>query len=439
VSKPVRNAVHLNLPRIGRRALLGASAGAALLPFLPVLNSRAQAAGPPKRILFVFQDNGTIASEWKPTGTETDFTFKRILKPLEAHKPDLLLLSGLDLEPEPVPPHSGHPQLLTNVSPNLDRFRLSPGISLDQFLAQQRKDPTRFGTLELGVVPFGGDDFYTHEILYRQAYEAVPVEPSPYAAFSRIFTTGTAPDDPAAKLLSTKRQSVFNGVKSDLTRLRGELGVEDQALLDRHAEAIAELERRFSQTGGGVSCTGPALGAAVDFQSVANYQQLAEAQMDVMVAALACDATRIGSLVWSTPASTQTFPWLGNFGNNHHLLSHDSTKVEELIQINTWYSEQHAKLIAKLKAVPEAGGGTLFDNTLIFFGNPLGDGNAHRKVDLPLMLAGGKWAFKTGRYLDFKGTPHGHLLVSLAHAMSVEVPSFGAAETGTGPLTGLGA
>lgn len=436
-SIPVRNAVRIGLPRIGRRALLGAGAGAALLPFLPVLNSRAQDATPPKRILFVFQDNGTIASEWKPTGTETSFTFKRILAPLEAHKQDLLLLSGLDLEPEPVPPHSGHPMLLTNVSPNLERFRMSPGISLDQFLAQQRKDQTRFPTLELGVVPFGGDDFYTHEILYRQPYEAVPVEPSPYAAFNRIFT-GTTPDDPAASLRTAKRQSIFNGVKSDLTRLRAELGVEDQALLDRHADAIAELERRITPAGGNASCTGPVLGTPVDFQSVASYRELAEAQMDVMVAALACDATRIGTLVWSTPASTQTFPWLGDFGNNHHLLSHDVTKVEDLIKINTWYSEQHAKLIAKLKAVPEAGGGTLFDSTVVFFGNPLGDGNAHRKVDLPLMLAGGKWAFKTGRYLDFKGTPHGHLLVSLAHAMGVEVPSFGAAETGTGPLPGLG-
>jgi len=430
--------VQLSLPRVGRRALLGASAGAALLPFLPVLNSRAQQAGPPKRFLFVYQDNGTIHSEWKPTGTETDFTFKRILQPLEAHKQDLLLLSGLNLDPEPGPPHSGHPQLLTNVAPNLDRFRLSPGVSLDQFMAQQRNDPTRFPTLELGVVPFGGDDFYTHEILYRAPYEAVPVEPSPYAAFDRIFGAASAPDDPAAQLVAAKRASIFNGVKGDLTRLRGELGSEDQALLDRHTEAISALEKRFMQGGTAASCTGPTLGAALDFRSVANYREVADAQMDVMVAALACDATRIGSLVWSTPASTQTFPWLGDFGNNHHLLSHDASKVEPLIQINTWYSEQHAKLIAKLKAVPEAGGGTLFDNTLIFFGNPLGDGNAHRKVDLPLMLAGGKWAFKTGRYVNFNAMQHGHLLVSIAHAMGVEVPSFGNAATSMGPLTGLG-
>ncbi len=430
--KPVRNECRIGAPRIGRRALLSVGAAAALAPFLPILNSRAQANGPPKRILFCYQDNGTVHSEWKPSGSGADFTFKRILAPLLAHKQDLLVLSGIGLEPEPTPPHSGHPQLLSNVPANLDRFRLSPGITLDQFLAQQRADATRFGTLELGIVPYGGDDFYTREILFRGPYEPVPWEPSPYAAFKRIFG---AQDPSAALALSTKRQSIFNGVKGDLTSLRSELGAEDQALLDRHAEALAELERRFAQ--GQATCKGPEQGMPLDFKSMSNYREMADLQVDIMVAAFACDATRVGTLVWSGPTSTQTFPWLGDFGQNHHLLSHDPNATEALIEIGTWYSEQHAKLIAKLKAVPEPGGGTLFDNTLIFFANSLSDGNAHRKIDLPLLLAGGKWHFKTGRYLDFGNKPHGHLLVSLAHAMGVEVPSFGQAETGTGPLTGL--
>lgn len=430
--KPVRNPCHIGAPRVGRRQLLTAAAGAALAPFLPILNSRAQAAGAPKRFLFCFQDNGTVHSEWKPTGTGTSFTFKRILAPLEAHKQDLLLISGLNLDPEPGPPHSGHPQLLSNVPADLGRFRLSRGVTLDQFVAQQRMDATRFATLELGIVPFGGDDFYTREVLYRGPYDPVPCEPSPYAAFQRLFAVK---NDASALRERTKTQSIFNGVKSDLTSLRAELGADDRALLDRHADAILALERRVGE--GPSACRGPALGAELDFRSMANYEKMAELQMDLMVAAFACDATRIGSLIWSGPTSTQTFPWLGNFGENHHLLSHNPNAIEPLIQINTWYSQQHAKLIEKLKAVPEAGGGTLFDSTLIFFANPLSDGNAHRKIDLPFILAGGKWYFQTGRYLDFGSKPHGQLLVSLAHALGVEVPAFGAPETGTGPLSGL--
>jgi hypothetical protein len=431
---PIGHRHRLGLPRIGRRELLTASAAAALSPFLPVLNSRAQQGGVPKRFLYCYQDNGTIHSEWKPEGSDTNFSFKRILAPLERHKQDLLVLSGLDMVPEPAPPHSGHPQLLSNVPADLERFRLSPGVSLDQFMAQQRNDMTRFATLELGIVPFGGDDFYTREILFRAAYEPVPCEPSPYAAFDRVFG---ARDAAGAMRLASKRQSVLSGVKADLGRLQAELGVEDRALLDRHTAAIADLERRFSQAA--AACEGPDLGAEqFDFRSMANYRELAELQTDLMVAAFACDATRIGTLVWSGPTSTQTFPWLGDFGNNHHLLSHDPNATEALIKIGIWYSEQHARLIDKLKAVPEPGGGTLFDSTLIFFANSLSDGNAHRKVDLPLILAGGKWYFRTGRYVDFKSMPHGHLLVSIAHAMGLELPSFGNADTGTGPLSGLG-
>ncbi|BCD99062.1 DUF1552 domain-containing protein [Marinagarivorans cellulosilyticus] len=433
---PVRHQCRIGAPKIGRRALLQSGACAALAPFLPVLESRAQDGAPPKRILFCYQANGTVHQEWKPSGIGADFEFNRILAPLENHKKDLLVLSGLDLEPEPAKPHSGHPQLFSNVPADMDRFRLCPSITLDQYIAQQRQDNTRFSTLELGIVPFGGDDFYTREILFRGPYDPVPWEPSPYAAFDRVFGTqgGAGNSDGIDKRLAL-RQRILDGVKNDLNRLQSKLGMEDRALMQRHEESIVQLENRFRQS---VSiCDGPNLGEPLDFRSVANYREMAQLQMDMMVSAFACDATRVGTLIWSGPTSTQPFPWLGDFGNNHHVLSHDPNQIEALIQINTWYSEQHKVLIDKLKSVPEPGGGTLFDNTVIFFANPLSDGNAHRKIDLPLMLAGGKWHFNTGRYIDFESKPHGHLLVSLAHAMGLDIDSFGEPETGTGALNEL--
>ncbi len=432
---PVRHKCIIGDPKIGRRSLLKAGAGAALAPFLPILEARAQDGTPPKRILFVYQANGTIHSEWKPEGMGANFKFKRILAPLEQHKQDLLVLSGLDLEPEPQKPHSGHPQLFSNVPADMTRFRLSPSTTLDQYIAQQRQDNTRFNSLELGIVPYGGDDFYTREILFRGPYDPVPWEPSPYAAFDRIFGQGGSGDDSGIDKRIALRQRVLDGVKNDLSRLQKQLGAEDRTLLQRHEESIVQLENRFRRA---VSvCDSPQMGQTLDYRSMVNFREMAELHTDIMVNAFACDATRVGTLIWSGPTSTQPFPWLGDFGENHHVLSHDATQTEALIKINTWYSEQHSKLISKLKSIPEPGGGTLFDNTVIFFANPLSDGNAHRKIDLPFMLAGGKWHFDTGRYVDFVSKPHGHLLVSLANAMGLDIETFGDAETSAGPLSEL--
>ena len=46
----------------------------------------------------MFSANGTIPSAWTPTDgpNETDFALSPILSPLEAHKADLVVISGLE-------------------------------------------------------------------------------------------------------------------------------------------------------------------------------------------------------------------------------------------------------------------------------------------------------------------------------------------------------
>src|SRR5690349_2111546 len=73
-----------------RKALLGLGA-TATLPFLLPEAARAQ-AGPRKRLVVWFTPNGTIESEFRPKGGETDFTLGKILEPLAPHRERLLLL-----------------------------------------------------------------------------------------------------------------------------------------------------------------------------------------------------------------------------------------------------------------------------------------------------------------------------------------------------------
>jgi Protein of unknown function (DUF1552) len=69
-----------------------------LLPFVPLLNGHAQAAGViPKRLILVFQGNGTVDNLFWPTGSGSNFSFPAgsILETLTPFKDYLFIPKGL--------------------------------------------------------------------------------------------------------------------------------------------------------------------------------------------------------------------------------------------------------------------------------------------------------------------------------------------------------
>ena len=108
--------------------------------------------------------------------------------------------------------------------------------------------------------------------------------------------------------------------------------------------------------------------------------------------------------------------------------------------INSWIaSEVFAKLLAKLD-VPEDGGSTYLDNSLVYWGNELGFN--HIAYSVPCLLAGSAGGFiKPGRYLDYidwdgrayfsqedgnviKGIPHNQFLVTALQAMGLSPADY---------------
>jgi hypothetical protein len=163
--------------------------------------------------------------------------------------------------------------------------------------------------------------------------------------------------------------------------------------------------------------------------------------MDLAVAALACDASRVVTLMWNRQASKMRYPWLGKPYDtvNHHSISHNEGVPRKLCAaIDHWHAEQFAYLLGKLKSVRE-GGGTLFDNTLVVWVSEFGTWETmqHEYRNLPYVIAGGKWYFRSGRFLRYQDEPHGKVLTSLAHALGMEVGNIGTDRHGAGPLTGL--
>jgi hypothetical protein len=101
-----------------------------------------------------------------------------------------------------------------------------------------------------------------------------------------------------------------------------------------------------------------------------------------------------------------------------------------------WHASLIARLFDRLAIIAE-GEGSVLDSTLLFWGNEVSMGTTHSHDNMPFLLAGGTWAFRTGRYLKYNGDPHGNLLVSLLNAMGVPDKSFGNSAYSTGPLSGL--
>ena len=434
-----------------RRRALGLVGAALSLPLLEAFSvrvARADVAPYPRRFVVFFSPNGTISKNWEPSGTEREFQLSPILAPLEPHQSDLVVIQGVDQQGGGGDGHqNGMGGMLTGAMLNPGRFAggvsgssgWAGGISVDQRIAQEIGQGTRFQSLELGVQVGGADN--RGRMCYAGADAPLPPEDDPSRVFARVFADfGRDPDELART--RAHRKSVLDRVAGRYQRLSTALGTDDRRKLEAHLSAIREIETRLdvdprARAGCRVLAAPAARGAGTNDE----FPALGKLQMDLLVSALSCDLTRVASLQWSRSVSQVRFSWLG-ISEAHHDLSHlgdeNAAAEDKLTRINRWYAQQLAYLISALKAVPE-GEGTLFDNTLVLWCNELAKGNVHSRRDAPYVLAGSAGgALRTGRYLRYEGdVPHNNLLVSLTNIMGLSDTKFGRPEWCSGPLSNL--
>ncbi len=455
--------------RWGRRHFLRKlGLGAAALPFVPILDAHAASSAPPRRIVFFFSGNGTIRESWVPSMSAGQLTLSPILSPLERHKSKLLVVDGLChkviMEKGERSGHSaGINTVLTGkkakqIDPQYPLRSLATGISLDQYLASRIGTETKLRSVECGiqVLPFSTDNA---AISYSGPLEPMLAENSPYRVFDRLFRGFSEPSaaesaDAAEALADRKR--VLSSVSKQLEVVKSELPQSDRIKMEAHLDAVRAIEHSLT-TGVGAavapSCTKPDLGAPIDVWKNDDIPAVGKLQMDLLVMALACDLTRIGTIQFGRAGAGHRFNWLGpefasdpalavtDQAKGFHALAHkesDPVSRAKLVKIHAWYASQLAYFLDKLSSIHE-GGGTMLDNTLVVWINELGSGGNHTHDNTPWVLAGnvGK-TFKTGRLVSFPGEPHNRMLLTLLHAMGVADTSFGDPDyCGAGPLTGM--
>lgn len=436
---------HLDRRTLLRGALATGAAVTIPLPLLEIMLNEsgtklalAQTALTPLYMTWFF-GNGVLPGLWKPskTGRGTNWELSSQLKPLAEHKSYLTVVSGL--EGKLVVGGNEHPSGSAGcttgapISGNAVRSE-----SIDQTVAKVLGTPQGgFKSLELGVTPAtpNGPQDSLHTVSHSGPNARNMPEYDPKAVFNRLFMGSVTPTEPdqATKLVKVRR-SVLDAVLADGTRLQKRLGAADKLRIERHLEAIRDIEARLDST--------PSTGKPAACTSQTEPTQAKDAKSEappgvntimskLATLALACDRTRVVSYMFSLPAAHVYYRHLDTDMNAdfHDTICHTDAgdkssqpRVDKGVQ---YTMRCLAELLASMKAT-EYGAGNLLDASLIYVTSDTAWGKVHDRTEWPVLLLGkaaGRLAGDT--HLNFQSEHLSRALLTVAQVMGSTAASFG--------------
>ncbi|MES2468656.1 MAG: DUF1552 domain-containing protein [Verrucomicrobiota bacterium] len=406
----------------------------------------------PLRMAFVYTPNGKNMEHWTPGKDGSSYDLSPTLAPLKDLKSEFQVISGLKHEKARANGDGGgdharaNASFLTGVQARKTAGAdIRNGISIDQVAANDIGQLTRLPSLELscdearraGNCDSGYSCSYQFNLAWKSETTPLAPERDPKLAFERLFGSGggSSEEDAARAKREFFNKSVLDFVMEDARSLQKHLGYTDKQKLDEYLSSVRDIERRLTSADQ-FSKSMPDYKKPTGIPE--SYQEHIRLMFDLQVLAFQTDTTRISTFLLAHDGSNRSFPEIG-VPDAHHGISHhqrDAAKLEKIAKIDTYYSEQFAYFLQKLKSIKE-GNGTLLDNCMIVFGSGISDPDRHNHDDLPVILAGGGGGtLKKGRHLRLRDdTPMCNLYLSMMDRMGVKTANFG---DSTGKLDSIG-
>ena len=437
---------------LSRRTFLRGSGVVVGLPLLesmiPARTLLAQtAATPAPRLGFVYVPHGAVMAQWTPATEGAGFEFPRILKPLEAFRDHLNVVSGLGHKAaDTTAVHSLSPTTwLSGVRPKptqgVDAYA---GVTADQIAAAQIGQDTMLPSIELATEDHSGligacdRDYgciYMNTLSWRTPTTPLPMEINPRKVFERMFGQGGS----AAERLARTRQdrSVLDAITGQAADLQRRLGANDRATVGQYLENVREIERRIQLSGQEdvhAELALPVAPAGIPF----SYEEHIGLMYDLLALAYQANITRVFTFMVAREVSNRTYPQLG-VPDGHHAVSHHQNrpdKIEKNVKIQQYQVGLFARyFLEKLRSTPD-GDGSLLDHSTILYGSNMSNSNAHDHFPLPnLVIGGATGRLKGGRHLKYPDhTPMSNLLVTLLDKTGVRTDTLG---DSTGSLVSL--
>ena len=396
-----------------------------------------------RRLGFVYMPNGVSmnfkgVNYWHPRTMGPDFEFSPILKPLEAFRNRVTVVSGLAQHQADVlddganGDHTrGTATWLTGARPkHTEGADIRNGISADQIAANAFGQDTPLPSLELAIdlsylagnCENGYSCAYMNTLAWSSATTPLPTENNPRVVFERLFGDGAT----AAARLSQARQnrSVLDSVSAELQRLVGTLGAEDRSTVGDYVDSLREVERRIQNAERKASSADlPDLAQPMGIPE--RFDEHVSLMFDLVALAYRADITRVVTFMLGRELNFRTYPEIG-ITEGHHGLSHhgdDTAKLAKYATLGAYQAELFSRFLQQLEVAAD-GDGTVLDRSLFLYGAGLSNPNLHAHTDLPLLLVGG--GVKGNRHVRFPAeTPMTNLLLTMLDVSGIPAETLG--------------
>ena len=409
-----------------RRTFLKGAGASLALPMLESLSAqRAHAGGAPtdqpRRLVCVGSYLGFYQSDFFPTTTGRDYDMSPVLKPIDRFRDEMTIFSGLDHRGR-----NGHEGWRAWMSGSA-----TGSISMDQLVATEIGDQTRFASLQLTC----GRSISGAKISYTKEGVGLPMIGRPSVLYRKLFSS--AADKVRAEYLLNTNDSVLDGLMEEARALERQITARDREKLGEYLASVRDVEKRLQKQKLWLNKPTPKVDYPLpEFDPVAPDVALeCESIMyDLMALALTTDSTRV--LTFFIPGFSQVFTINGRkLSSGYHSLSHHGNEPAKIAEYNLVGMEHVKRLgvfLDKLKSSKDAENRPLLDSTTVVFGSGMGEANTHDNTNLPTLIVGGGFRHGQHHQIDRKAISTrllGDLYLTLMNQFGVKAEQFAGAKS----------
>jgi Protein of unknown function (DUF1552) len=441
---------------LSRRTILRGMGVSLALPWLDAMAPaqtaiRKTAAAPLSRLACIEIVHGAAGSTldgsnkhyWSPAAEGSAFELTETLAPLAPFRDYLTIISNTDLLPagawSPAEEGADHfrssSAFLTATHPKMtEGSDIHCGTSIDQIYAQEFGQDTPLPSIQLciesvdgsGACDYGYACVYADTISWSSPTGPLPMTVDPRQAFESLFGDGATAKERAAR--EQLKGSILDWISHSVAGLEKNLGPSDRTRLHEYLDDVREIERRIQRIEKYNASGAPRELPAAPLGVPDSFDEHVKLMFDLQALAFMTDMTRVSAFKMSRDVCQRVYPDSGVKTPFHSCSHHGETpaRIAEFAKLNRYHASMLPYFLEKLRNTPD-GDGNLLDHSMILYGSPMGDSNAHNHIRVPIVLLGhANGQLKGNLHVrSADSTPMANILLTMLHKLGVDAKSVG--------------